>query len=186
MSMSVRGRESGLGLIEVLITLLIVLVGLLGMAGLHGRALTAQMEAYQRSQAIVIAKDMVGRINANRAGAAGYVTSTPLGTGNSAQPASCDGLTGNSLDLCEWHHLLLGAGETNSDGNNVGAMIGARGCVYQVAGSAPARYVVAVAWQGFNASRTPPTAVACGSGSYGSGAKHRVIAIPVTIATLSP
>lgn len=182
--MSARRRaESGASLIEILVTLVILMVGLLGMAGLQGRALTAQMEAYQRSQALVLLKDMVDRINANRASAATYVTVDARGTGyNSSAVLACAGLTGMDLDLCEWHNALLGSAEASGT-TNVGAMIGARGCIYQVAGTTN-KYIVAVAWQGMSASKAPT--LNCGSGQYGSAETYRrVIATPITIAALS-
>jgi type IV pilus assembly protein PilV len=84
-----------------------------------------------------------------------------------------------------WHSALLGAAETMG-GNNVGAMIGARGCVTQIvapASGVPSQYQVAVAWQGLNNTAAP--AVACGAGQYGNAALRRVVAIPVTIADLN-
>ena len=99
-----RGR--GFSLIEVLVTILILMVGLLGLAGLQGRALTAQMESYQRSQALILLKDMADRINANRKNAASYVTAG-LGTG-AACPAVVAGNIA-SVDLNEWCEALLGA-----------------------------------------------------------------------------
>jgi type IV pilus assembly protein PilV len=179
-------RNAGFSLIEVLVTILILMVGLLGLAGLQGRAVTSQMEAYQRSQALILLKDMGDRISANRHNAASYVTgTTPRGTGfNGSAVEDCSGLAGSNLDLCEWHNTLLGAAETQG-GANVGAMIGARGCVYQIvvpASGVAGEYLVAVAWQGFNNTAAP--AVDCGSGQYGDEAKRRVVTLPVAIADL--
>ncbi len=186
-------RNAGFSLIEVLITILILMVGLLGLAGLQGRAVTAQMEAYQRSQALILLKDMGDRISANRHNATAYITNAsgvtpaPRGTGfNGSAVEDCSGLTGSSLDLCEWHNTLLGAAETQG-GANVGAMIGARGCVYQI--TAPAsgvagEYLVAVVWQGLNSTAAP--AVDCGSGQYGDEAKRRAVTLPIAIADLAP
>lgn len=184
-------RNGGFSLIEVLITIVILLVGLLGLAGLQGRALTSQMESYQRSQALILLKDMGDRISANRINAASYITNasgvtpTPRGTGfNGSVVQNCAGLSGSTRDLCEWHNTLLGAAEVQS-GGNVGAMIGARGCIYQITGPASgvaAQYLIAVAWQGLN--RTVAPAVNCGQGSYGNDALRRVVTLPVTIADL--
>lgn len=179
-----RRVAAGASLIEVLVTLVILMLGLLGMVGLQGKALTAQMEAYQRSQALPLLKDMVDRLNANRGNAATYVTAQALGTGfNGSAVQVCTGLTGKDLDLCEWHNALLGATET-SGADNVGAMIGARGCIYQAAGSTN-RYIVAVAWQGMSPSLA--SALDCGSGQYGTAddTYRRVVATPITIATLN-
>jgi type IV pilus assembly protein PilV len=171
-------------MIEILVTIVILVIGLLGLAGLQGRALTSQMEAYQRSQALILLKDMADRINANRVNAATYVTTvgaSGVGTG-AATPAS--GPAGVNLDIYEWHNALLGAAET-SGGSSVGAMIGARGCITQTiapASGVASQYLVAVAWQGLNNTATP--AITCGAGQYGDEAKRRVIALPVNIADL--
>ncbi|OGT15839.1 MAG: type IV pilus modification protein PilV [Gallionellales bacterium RIFCSPHIGHO2_02_FULL_57_16] len=175
------GRNAGFSLIEILVTIVILLVGLLGLAGLQGRALTSQMETYQRSQALILLKDMADRISANRTNASFYIAT--LGTDVAACPN-----TGNTIadtDLCEWHNALLGAAETSSGGTNVGAMIGARGCIYQTAASGVGiaeQYLVAVAWQGLN--RTAAPAVDCGQDMYGNETLRRVVTLPVAIANL--
>lgn len=175
-----RRKNAGFSLIEVLVTIVILMVGLLGLAGLQSRALTAQMEAYQRSQALILLKDMADRINANRKNAASYVAA--LGTG-AACPAA--GATVASADLNEWCNALLGAAEVQG-GAKVGAMIDARGCITQTvapASGVPSQYLVAVAWQGLNNTAVPT--ITCGAGQYGNEALRRVVALPVTIADLN-
>ncbi len=174
--------DKGFSLIEVLVTIVILVIGLLGLTGLQLRALTSQMESYQRSQALILLKDMADRIDNNRANAASYVTTTPLGTGYGSCTATG---AGSADDMCEWSNDLLGAAEINTAGNPVGAMIGARGCIYQIAPAAsgvPAQYVVAVAWQGLNNTAAP--SVLCGQNQYGNEALRRVVALPLSIATL--
>lgn len=175
-------RNAGFSLVEVLVTILILMVGLLGLAGLQGRAVTAQMEAYQRSQALILMKDMADRINANRKNAASYVTT--LGTG-AACPAA--GATVASADLSQWCNAMMGAAEAQSGVGNVGAMIGARGCITQTvapASGVPSQYLVAVAWQGLNSTAIPT--ITCGQNQYGANdALRRVVALPVTIADLN-
>ena len=53
-------------MIEVLITFVVLLVGLLGLIGLQARTQQAELESYQRGQALVLLQDMVDRMNANR------------------------------------------------------------------------------------------------------------------------
>ena len=171
----------GFSMVEVLVTLVILTIGLLGLAGLQGRAQTAQMEAYQRSQALILLKDMVDRIGANRSNAASYVTA--LGAGSACPVA---GSSVASFDLNQWCNALAGAAEAQSGVGNVGAMIGARGCITQaIAPSAgvASSYLVAVAWQGLNNTAAP--AIACGQQQYGSEALRRVVALPVVIADLN-
>jgi type IV pilus assembly protein PilV len=182
-------KNTGFSLVEVLVTIIILMIGLLGLAGLQGRAMTAQMESYQRSQALILVRDMADRINANRVNAVNYITTTATqrGTGfNGSAVLDCAGLAGSALDLCEWHNALLGAAEKQSAAN-VGAMIGARGCVYQLVPSAgvAAEYIVAVAWQGFNNTVALTGIVAdCGSGQYGDDANRRVVTLPISMANL--
>ena len=187
----IEASAHGFSLIEVLVTMVILLIGLLGLVGLQGRALSAQMESYQRSQAIVLVQDMASRLEANRTDAASYVTNPMSGTGNprgtgfnSSNQLDCSGVaTRAALDLCEWHNALLGA-TVKEAGANVGAMVGARGCIYQTAAAVPEQYVVAVSWQGL--ASTTIAASSCGSGLYGTNdAVRRVVAIPITIGTIN-
>ena len=178
-----NGSGKGFSLIEVLVTIVILVIGLLGLAGLQFAALSSQMESYQRIQGLVLAQDMAARINDNRINAASYVTTTPLGTNAPSCTTTGAGVAG---DLCDWNNALLGAAEVSSSSQNVGAMLGARGCIYQLAAAAsgvPAQYLVAVAWQGLTPTKAP--AVNCGQGSYGSNdAMRRVVTLPLSIAIL--
>ena len=187
--MITRQENAGFSLIEIMVTVVILMVGLLGLAGLQGRALTSQMESYQRSQALILLKDMADRISTNRGNAASYLTTSLnpqwLGTGD-AQPTSCAGLAGKTLDFCEWSNALKGAAETGAGGANVGAMIGARGCITQTvapASGVASQYLVAVAWQGLNTTATPT--ITCGQNQYGDESKRRVVALPVNIGCLT-
>ena len=177
--MIIHRKNMGFSMIEVLITIVILMFGLLALAGLQGRAVTAQMEAYQRSQALVLLNDMADRMNANRKNAAAYVAT--LGTG-AACPAV--GSSVASKDLNDWCNALLGAAEVQS-GSNVGAMIGARGCITQTVAPATgvaSQYLIAVAWQGLNRGFTSTNT--CGQNQYGNEALRRVVSIPINIADL--
>ena len=59
--------QRGIGLIEVLVSLLIIAIGVLGMAGLHSRSLQHSQAAYLHSRATFLAGDMLDRIRANPA-----------------------------------------------------------------------------------------------------------------------
>lgn len=155
--------QRGTTLLEVLITIVILAIGLLGLAGLQARLQSSEMEAYQRSQALILLNDMASRIAANRANAATYVTgaSTPLG-GAAACPTATD--TRQQADAGEWCNALQGAGETLG-GGSVGAMVGGRGCVEAIPG-ADEEYLITVAWQGLTPISAPPASVACGLNLY--------------------
>jgi type IV pilus assembly protein PilV len=161
-------RQAGFGMIEVLVTLVILAIGLLGLAGLHLKANTAEMESYQRTQALALVRDMETRLLAGR----GY-QATP-GTSDFAAFASTDGsrvfgtsdaessqcgnpATPAQQDVCAWRQVLLGATETSAEGN-IGAMIGARGCLITPAAPTPnaiADFYVVVVWQGMSPTADP-------------------------------
>lgn len=179
--------EAGFTLLEALITIVILAFGLLGLAGFQAKIQLSETESFQRAQALLLVEDMANRLSANRAyikaNPQAYVTATPLGTGNAAQPSACTGLTGVQLDQCEWNLELKGAAEKASGSANfIGAMVGARGCVENLGGSPPV-YRVTVAWQGMSKLQSP--SLACGQNSYGADSYRRAIASLVPIACLT-
>lgn len=176
-----RSRMHGVTMIEVLITIVILTIGLLGVAGLQARMQLAEVESYHRSHAIVLLQDIVARVAANRRNAMNYVTATPVGTGNALQ--NCLGLTGSALDLCQWNNALLGASEVSSGGQQVGAMIGARGCITNVSATMPREFTVAVVWQGV-APTVAPTVTTCGQGLYGNEQTRRALVARIKIGCL--
>ena len=167
----------GVTMIEVLVSVLILTVGLLGVAGLQARMQAAEIEAFQRAQAIVLLQDMVDRINANRRDAVNYVSPpAPLGT-DSTLDCSAPGTNIALKDKCEWSDALTGAGETKDSGGTtvkIGAMNEARGCITNPVATMPRELVVAVVWQGIVPTLVP-SATTCGSGiaAYGSDGKLR-------------
>lgn len=58
--------QRGSTLIEVLISVLIMSIGMLGIAGLQAFSMSSSHQASQRSQAVVLARDMADRMRANR------------------------------------------------------------------------------------------------------------------------
>ena len=184
-----HGGERGTSLVEVLVTLMILAFGLLGVAGMQAKVGVAEMESYQRAQALLALSQMTERLTANSAQAANYVGNAGTGDG---QPASCTGIApGPNRDLCEWSNTLKGAGE-QSAGANIGGMVGARGCITQVQAANPALgvctagvYQVSVAWQGLVPTAATP-GLACAAGSYGANdAFRRVVAATVSVPTTS-
>lgn len=190
--------QQGSSLIEVLVTLVILMLGLLGLVGLMVQSQRSQMESYQRMQALVVLQDMVNRINTNRKAASCYALSAAdgsgflgtAGTGNAALPSTCpvttppitaDQQTRAISDLTEWSNLLLGSSE-KSGTRDVGAMLGARGCITVDSAGV---YQVSVVWQGGGATIAPPAAVTCGAGLYGDEALRRAVSVPLQIANLS-
>ena len=174
--------QSGISMIEVLVTLLILMIGLLGLAGLQMQGLRSEMESYQRVQALILLQDMVGRMNANRENAATYV-GNDIGAAGDGQPDDCTGLAaGKPRDICEWSNALKGASE-KTGGNSVGAMIGGLGCITELS-AADRIYQISVAWQGMGKTLAS-TESDCGQGQYGDDAERRVVSLTLRMADLS-
>jgi type IV pilus assembly protein PilV len=195
--MDKRSFVSGFTLIEVLISLLIVTLGLLGLAGMQAVAQRSEMDSYQRAQALVLVQDMVDRLNANRKVAGCYAFTPSNGSvwaGTSATAPTCGGAFGTAqqraqadADMLAWHNLLRGAAEALS-GNQVGAMVGARGCVVLDTTVIPNVYRVQVAWQGMVPTVNPTSidaTLTCGTGQYGSELQRRVISQAFPMACLN-
>ena len=176
-------KQSGTSMIEVLISIVIVVLGLLGLAGLQSRAQLAEVESFQRAQAVILLQDMVERIQANKkAGSTAYDTGADgLGAGHGGEE-DCTGKTGADLDKCEWHNALIGAGES-AGGLKVGAMIGARGCVQVIRPNMPREFLVSVAWQGVHPT-VIPGASNCGAGQYGDDKTRRLLTATVVVGCL--
>ncbi len=181
-----RATQLGTTLLEVLVTIVILTIGLLGLAGIQGQTLIAELESFQRAQAILLMNDMVERISANRTEAASYVTAQPLGTGSTATAAcSTPPTTQVGLDQCDWGFSLLGSSERKG-GNRVGGIVNGVGCVELVTAQnntagicTPGVYRVTVAWQGSNLTSIP--SVTCGTGSYGNERYRRAISSQVSV-----
>jgi type IV pilus assembly protein PilV len=161
---------AGATMIEVLVTIVIIAFGLLGIAGLQVRLQSSEVEAYQRTQALLLLNDLKWRIEANRLQSAKYADTAPLsapvGAGMASCPVPVATATRAELDVAEWCNALQGAGELTGP-SRVGAMIGGRGCVEDLtpAASTLGQVVrVTVAWQGLTPLAAP--AEACGSGLY--------------------
>lgn len=169
--------QQGVALIEALIAMLIVAFGVLGFVGLQARTTVANLEGYQRSQALILVNDMAERMKLNRGDAVAYVGSS-IGT---TAPGDCTNaaLTTAQRDMCEWATTIQGAGEVQG-GTKVGAMLNARGCITNPATN---QYLISVAWQGLQPSGSP--ANACGQNAYSSEDTRRVVSVVMQVAQLT-
>jgi type IV pilus assembly protein PilV len=170
-----NARQAGFSMIEVLVTIAILMIGLLGLAALQTNATVAELEAYQRSQALVLVQDMADRISANKTNAVSYKRDDVGLT-----VVDCAAMTGADLDLCEWGNKLVGAAEVTGAGGRVGAMIGARGCITE---PTPNYYMVTIAWQGFSAAGSSTPGAPCGAAAYGAG-QRRTVSMVVRVGLL--
>jgi type IV pilus assembly protein PilV len=181
--------QRGATLIEVLVSLVILMVGLLGLVGVMIQSQRAQLESYQRVQALLLVQDMAARLNANKTVAECYVTATWIGTGQTTVPASAACGVGTTAekdrvvsDMTEWRDLLLGSAEKDAGGSSVGSVLGARGCITR---NASDLYQVSVAWQGTFLASAPPGGVTCAANQFGSEDLRRAVSVTVQLGDLT-
>ncbi len=100
-------QQNGFGLIEVLITVVILGIGLLGLAGLQATGLNFNQSAYNRSQATILAYDIIDRMRANPA-AIGTYTGAPAAApiANCMAVAGCTAIQMAQNDLLEWNTTI--------------------------------------------------------------------------------
>jgi type IV pilus assembly protein PilV len=184
--------QRGVGLIELMVTIVILLIGLLGLAALQAKASTAEMEAYQRANALALIRDMEDSLSAGRmllTGADGFTALSASYVGEGDGFDGCfetDGITPKysraQMILCEWSMSLKGSTERRGSNTNVGAMIGARGCLIPINSPtlpAPlAEFFVVVVWQGLSPDLDPvansPGALCAAAVNFGSGLRRSV------------
>lgn len=75
-------RQRGVSLIEVLVAVLILSLGLLGVAAMQNKSLSMNHSAYLRSQANIMAYDILDRMRANRSAAMNGAYDHPQGAPN--------------------------------------------------------------------------------------------------------
>lgn len=157
--------QRGTTMIEVLVTIVILTLGLLGLAGLQSRLQLSEVEAYQRSQALIVLQDMANRLATNRNNASAYAAD---GTEVTIDSSNCptNNTTWAEKDIREWCLALKGAAERSAGNASVGAMLGARGCLKSLGSN---EYLVTVAWQGLGPISSPPADVTCGAAGYDNG-----------------
>lgn len=100
-----NNRNSGFTLVEVLVTVVILAIGLLGLAGLQVNGLLHNTTAYERSQAIFLAYDIIDRMRANRENVADYATALdiqPTNTNCFGTAADCTPAEIAAFDLNQW------------------------------------------------------------------------------------
>jgi type IV pilus assembly protein PilV len=200
-TMQVRSAATAAGftLLEVMIAFFLIAIGLMGLFTLQAKAHRAELESYERVQALVLIQDMVDRMNANRtdAFAQAYVTASPVGGGGAL--TDCTGKTGAALDLCEWGNFLNGSVETSASSacdttsgtGCVGAILAARGCISydsatELADSTGAvqagtgLYTLTIIWEGTTSTVVPSAQLTCGTAPYGA----RIVNSTLRIAAL--
>jgi len=98
------GRQTGVTLIEVLVTVVIMAIGLLGLAAMQNTSVKLSYDSYLRTQASLLAYDMMDRIRANP------TEIYQLGVDDDPSVKTCVGATATcspvdmrEADLNHWH-----------------------------------------------------------------------------------
>lgn len=108
-----KRRQHGVSLVEVLVTVLILGIGLLGIAGLQVQGMQFNHSAYLRSQASLLAYDMLDRMRANRSQASttgsyarDFEDSKPTAKECYKPDVTCSKADMAEFDLREWVTLV--------------------------------------------------------------------------------
>ncbi len=198
----------GFSLLEILITMLIVSIGLLGLATLMARIQMSELEAYQRTQALILLSDISERLNVNRSTLScfDFTTNTANGTpfiGTTgtgwALPTGCAASTSTyntqaDTTIAALNSQLQGLAELKAGATTgSGAMIGARVCIsYDTTDllndsvgtpiSGTGSYTITVSWQGLTPTLTPTAN--CANGLYGAENLRRSVSTTIRFANL--
>ena len=185
-------RMAGVGLIEVLVTLVVFSLGMLSLAALQGVAKKANFDALQRTNASLMAYDLLERMRSNRQALASYVNTADLGGGtraanvqtvaldcrNTDAPCTMEQIA--SGDLTEWENILDGNMETRAN-EATGGLVGATACINGPVAGGSGGYTVVIAWRGI-APMTNQALDPCGAGlgRYGDNDELRRVMVVQT------
>lgn len=181
---SMLGRERGVSLIEVLISLVILSIGVLAVAALQLIAKRNNMDAGQRTIAAQLAYNIIERMRANSSPAAlnTYIlnaspypgvfvgrtqVSTAIVDPNCASGTPCIGPQMALNDLLVWERAL--DGEAERVGTSwVGGLMYPTACIDGPAGGGSGVYLVTIVWRG-NVPMPDSATVPCGDDATGTG-----------------
>lgn len=139
-SASMRGAR-GVSLIEVLVAIVIFSLGLLGLALMQLKGSTFTKEAGARTMAVLQARSLTDRMQANPAGLVEYATASS--TGGIPTMVDCSGApcTANQVadnDVAEWLNQIKATAPQSTSGTNFG----------KVKANGDGTYTITVSWNG--------------------------------------
>lgn len=116
MKTNMNRRQQGFSMVEVMVSVLVLSGGLLGLAFLQAQGMKFNAEAYQRTQATVLASEIIDRLRANPVAAhsGGYSVPDPAAAtaASTVTPRACDTQDGSvacnssqlaAFDLVRWY-----------------------------------------------------------------------------------
>ena len=120
-----HGRNNGFSLIEVLVAIVVLSIGLLGLAGLQTAGLKSNNSAYQRSQASILANEILDRMRANRVGIQAGYYNDPYSGGTPGRPSCIDTTVGcGTENMADYDVYYWETSLANTLPNGQGAITG--------------------------------------------------------------
>jgi len=124
-------RQSGIGIIEVLVALIVVSFGVLGMAGLQLTGMKHSTNSFNRSKALMLTENMATRMRINNTGVitqayAGFDSSADAGFCNIKPTPYCQASKGIAAQQCDVDELAefdlysVACGDWGTAGSNAG------------------------------------------------------------------
>ena len=115
MHMRSPSRQTGVGLIEVLIAVLVLSIGFLGIAALQAKSLSTNNSSMARSQAVIASYSILDAMRADRTNALAGAYNQTVAANNC--PALGGGLTTDQLSVwCSELENSLGGASANTTG----------------------------------------------------------------------
>jgi type IV pilus assembly protein PilV len=182
-------KQSGVSLIEVLVTLVLISIALLGSASLQVLSKRANSEAAQRTVAAQLANDLLARMRGNSGVLDSYLPDATLGGATlGAEPAmdcaddavSCASEDVAAYELWQWEQQMDGAMELVG-ATGTGGLLEPTACLTGPVGGDAGVYQVAIAWRG-GSEHPDPEINDCGSASglYGDNNEFRHVLVMQT------
>lgn len=187
-------KQSGVSLVEVLVTLILISVALLGTASLQIVSKQSNFHAVQRTTAAHLVNDLIQRMRSNREVLEDYFPDEELGGGSLGQQpdvdcaavnANCAGTQLAAYDLWQWEQQLDGAME-KSGSRNTGGLLEPTACITGPVTGDDGIYQVAIAWRG-QTEHVNPVIHDCGedTGKYGTSNEYRHVLVMETYIEVS-
>lgn len=167
-----RKHCRGTGLIEVMVTVVVLSIGLLGIAALQVQSKRSNFEAIQRTTATMLAHAIIERMRANASALGTYLTEgDEVGGESITSEPSPDCSSGYACtpsqlaqhDVWEWEQAIDGVSEM-AGSNNTGGLVSPTACLSGPGGAGSGTYTISIAWRGQN-SLANPSSSTCGEGS---------------------
>lgn len=95
-------RQSGISLIEILITIIVLAIGMIGLAAMQNTSLKFSYDSYQRSQAAFLAYDLMDRVRANSGEVYGLSKNDTPASASCGATSNCSPSELRRADLYEW------------------------------------------------------------------------------------